>query len=158
MDCRKQFIHKSKPGGVEMQYVLIICLVRGQIVWCFSLDILVAKDGFIHKCWVFAVTMSKWERLCDRSQTEWASGWASEHVFMCFYLMSVLLWLTYAPHAFFGESSVQSLHLYCPCSSLSHLHAFDLFTQQNKCPSLHGLEAVTSCLGLFLWQQREGKT
>ena len=75
----------------------------------------------------------------------------NEHVFMCFYLMSIL---SYASHVLIEENSAQSVDLYCPSSSLNQLHTYDFFTQQNKCPSLHGHESVTSSLGLFLWQQR----
>lgn len=81
---------KASSRGYS-SYVLIIWPVRWQIVWWFSSDIVVAKDGFTHKCWLFAETMSKWEKLCDCAQTERASGWTNEHVFMCFYL--IFLWL-----------------------------------------------------------------
>jgi len=93
--------------------------------------------------------MSKWEELCDCNQTEWVCGWMNEHVFVCFCFMSVS---SSAPYVFFRESSVVPY----PRSS-RNLHVLYLFTIQNKCPPLHGLEAVASCLGLFLWQQRAGK-
>lgn len=102
---------------------VIICLVKIQIAWCFCSDFLVGKDGFTHKCWLFAETMSKREKSRDGTQTEWAGGWTSEHVFLCSELMSVFLMVLKQK-----KNSTVSLHLYHPCSSPHYLHASELFT------------------------------
>ena len=81
-----------------------------------------------------------------------------ERLFVCFYLMSVFLWWRYAPQVFLWGSPAQSVSLYSPCNTPNHLRSLDLFTQQNKFPPLHGYEVVSSCLSLFLWQQRERET
>lgn len=105
---------------------------------------------FTHMCWPFAERMSKWERGCVISTRN--NEPVDEHVFIYFkFVLDVMLLVL-------CERKPMSAHLFCPYSSETPLCLHGIVYLTKQMFSFAWVWGLVLPLGLFLWQQREGKT